>query len=128
MSASVSKSLGLGDRAALSAEPEDLGPVHVQGEHDLAEIHHDVERVFHHTRQMRELVQDVFDLDPGRRGAVDRRKKRPAIGDTDGQGEAGLERLDRQLAVNLVLDGPIVTGGQLQLKHGTPEASQCDPG
>jgi len=102
---------GLDDRAALGAQAEDLGPVHVQREHDLAEVHHDVERVFHDTRQMRELVQDVLDLDPGRRGAVDRRQEGPAIGDADGQGEAGLEGLDGQLAVSLVLDSPIVTGG-----------------
>src|SRR5437899_25558 len=107
----------LDDRRALGLQPEDLGPVHVEREHHRAQVHHDVERVVHDARQMRELVEDVLDLHPGRRGAVDRRQEGSPVGDADGQREAGLEGLDGQLAVLRVLDGPVVTCGKLKLQH-----------
>src|SRR5262249_10573053 len=51
---------GLGHADALRLETEDLRTVQVKTEHDLAEVHQDVERVLHHAGQVRELVEDVL--------------------------------------------------------------------
>src|SRR5262249_50807877 len=107
---------------ALRSETQDLGTVHVEREHDLAEVHHDVESVFDDTRQVRELVEDVLDLDPRRRRAVDGGQQSAPVGVADGQREAGLEQPDGELAVDAILDGPFVTGRELKLLHEDPLA------
>jgi hypothetical protein len=87
----------------------------VQREDHLAEVHHDVEGVLDDTRQVGEFVEDVLDLDPGGCGAVDRGQQRAAVRVADRESEAGLEGPDAQLAVEAILDGPLVSGGELKL-------------
>ena len=48
---------------------------------------------------------------------MDRGEERATVGVADGQGEAGLEEADGKLAVDAILRGPLVTGGELELLH-----------
>ncbi len=122
-SASASKSPALTDAHALGLETEDLGSVDVQPEHDLAEMHEDVQRVLHDPLHVRELVQHVLDLHPRRRRAVDGGQQHPAVGVAHRQREPRLERLDDQLAVGVVGGDPLVAGGELELQHEDPLAN-----
>jgi hypothetical protein len=54
---------------SLSAKAEQLGPIHVKDEHELAQVRDDVERVFVHPLKMGELVEDSLDLGPRRGGS-----------------------------------------------------------
>jgi hypothetical protein len=53
---------------SLGAKSEQLGPIHVQDEDELAQVRDDVERVFVHPLKMGELVEDSLDLRPRRGG------------------------------------------------------------
>src|SRR5688500_17110809 len=66
---------------------------------------------------MGELVEDVLDLHPRGGGAMDRRQQDTAVGDTYRERDAGLERLDDDLAVDRLGGVPVVTSGELQLLH-----------
>ena len=72
----------------LRLQAQDLRTVHVELEHDLAKVEHDVERVLGDPRQVRELVQDIGDLHPRRRRSVDRGQQDSTIRVADGEGEA----------------------------------------
>jgi hypothetical protein len=111
---------GLDHTDSLGPQAQDLRAVHVQPEDHLAEIEHDVEGVFRHARQMGELVEDAPDLHPRGRRPVDRGEQDPAVGVSDGQGQAGLEGLDGQLAVGRLLGDPFVAGRELKLQHEDP--------
>src|SRR5712691_4386973 len=110
----------LGHPDPLGLEAEDLRTIEVEAEDNLAQVHQDVERVLHHAGQVRALVQDVLDLNPRGRGAVDGREEHAPVGVPDGHGQAGLEGLDGQLAVGVLVDRPVVAGGKLQLQHDNP--------
>src|SRR5688572_21845883 len=66
---------------------------------------------------MGELVEDVLDLHPRGGSAMDRRQQDTAVGDTHREREAGIERLDDDLAVDGLGGVPVVTSGELQLLH-----------
>ena len=56
-------------------------------------------------------MEHPVDLYPGGRGALDGRQEDPAKGIADGQGEAGLERLDDEDAVVRLELLPLVLAG-----------------
>jgi competence protein ComEC len=100
------------DRArSLRLEAQQLGPVHVQGEDELAEVHDDVEGVLGHALHVGELVEDALDLHPCGGRAGDRREEHPPIRVARGERQARLERLDGDLAVGTLPHEPFVTGG-----------------
>src|SRR6185503_12329791 len=96
--------------------------VDVEREHELAQVQDDVEGVLAHPDQVRELVQDPLDLDPGGRGPGDGRQQHPAVGIARRQGKPRLERLDGDLPVGALPGEPFVTDWKHQLLHGFPSS------
>jgi competence protein ComEC len=94
---------------ALGLEPQELGPIHAQDEHELAEVHEDIERVLGHSRHVRELVKHTLDLDPGGRSAGDGREQDAAVGIADREAEARLEGLHGNQAIPGLTGEPLVT-------------------
>src|SRR6266446_5127923 len=119
-SGSRSKSRAMTVRPPLHLEPQELGPVDVHREDQLAKIENDVEDVLPHPGQVRELVQHVLDLDPGRGGAGDGGQQHPAVGGARGHGEARLEGLDGEFPVAALTDEPVVTDRKGELLHAIP--------
>ena len=103
----------LGDARPRHPEADQPATLPVELEHDLPEAPENVERVLGRAREEGKLVEDAVDFDPRRGGALDRRQEHPAERVADGQGEAGLERLDDEDAVIRLELLPLVLAGEL---------------
>ena len=104
---------GLGDPRTRRAEADQPAALPVELEDDPPEAAEHVEGVLDRAGQEGELVEHALDLDPRRGGALDGRQEHPAERVADGQGEAGLERLDDEHAVLRLELLPLVLAGEL---------------
>src|SRR5690606_12141640 len=99
---------GLHLAGALRRQVHRLGLVVLEPHHDLLDVEDEVDDVFDHPFDRRELVLDTLELDRGDRRPGGPGKKRAAHGVAEGVAEAGLERLDDEpgtvLADLLLLD------------------------
>ena len=103
----------LGDARTRHPEADQPAALAVELEDDLPQTPENVEGVLGRARQEGELVENAVDLDPRRGGALDGRQEYAAERVADGQGEAGLERLDDEHAVVRLELLPLVFAGEL---------------